>query len=422
MTGFRRAGAKRNRFHRRPRGPYGLALSGVGLPRILTIAVLGLVAAGLSVALTASTLVRRVNPDVAVKLMPIDSLAVSYRAEQLLTSGQSTTQVAELARKALRLQAINPTAFQILGLVATAGGDARSGRTLIAQAQRQSRREAPTQFWLIEDAVQRGDVNGALVHYDIVLRTKQSTHETLFPILRDALKEPTIRAALARYYHTDVIWAPRFATYALTTTKDLESLAALTVDSGGLRDPKLAHDQSVGLIARLVLENRFAAARRVYLAMPGAVPGRLSDPGLDSTDITARYGAIGWQTRTQAEATSSLAEGEAGRPELVLAVNGLTTATLATKLLYLQAGRYRADVQLSQFEGGNGAAVGVQIRCPALTGDQPLWSERASTKAIRGEFVVPQGCDTQYLDIVGSGGASESGLSATVRSVAIRRQ
>lgn len=390
--------------------------------RVLIIVVMGIVAAGFTVALTTSTLLRRGNPALAARMMPIDSVALANRAEQLLATDslQRAPQVAQLARSALRLQALNPTALNVLGFLSTARGDQQAGRALIAEAQKQSRRNASVQVWLIEDAVQRGDLRQALFQYDVVLRTKPSQHEMMFPILLSSLGEPKIRAELGRYYSTDIIWVPQFAAYALANSKDLNSLVALELETGGMKNPKLAHDQRVGLIRRLVLENGFPAARRVYLAMPGATTRKLTDVGFDDEDIDGRYGAIGWQTRTQPDASSALTKNEADRPSLLLSASPLTSANIATKLLYLQPGRYRINMQITQFEGGDGAAVGLQVRCPVLRGDQPVWSARARGSAVGGDLVLPAGCSVQYLDIMAIGGSGESELAATVRSATLR--
>lgn len=419
MTG-RRSRSRPN--DQRPAAPFRALLSRLGLRRVLAAAGFGIAAAGLALALTASTLIRRGNADMATRLMPIDGLALAYRAELML--GQDPLhpkpEIARLARAALRRQAVNPTALRVLGIVAITRGDERKGRALILQAERQSRRDGPTQFWLIEDAVQRGDVRAALTHYDIVLRNKPSSHALLFPILLEALNDPAIRGVLGRYFATDQIWAPQFASYALANSKNLDPLVALTMESGGLGNPRLAHDQAVGLIARLVAENRFAAARRLYLTMPGASPARLVDPALDAADLDARFGAMGWQTRAEADASSSLAKDEAGKPSLLLAANALTTASVATKLLYLRPGKYRVHIAFSRLEGGDGAGVEARVRCPAQTGDRPIWSQRANARTIKGDVVLPLGCDVQYLDIVVSGGSSGSMLDATIHSVAIR--
>lgn len=413
--------SRRRPNERRLGASFRKLVSGVGLWRLLLTIGFGIVAAGLTLALTASTLIRRANPDLAAKIMPIDALAVGYRAERLLAQDplHPKPQIAELARTSLRLQAINPTALRTLGIVTIARGNERNGRALILQAERQSRRDGPTQFWLIEDAVQRGDINVALAHYNIVLRNKRSSHAMLFPILLGALKDPAIRGALRRYFATDEIWAPQFAAYALANSRDLDSLVALTVESGGLKNPRLAQEHAVGLIARLAAERRFEAIRRIYLTMPGASRARFSDPGLNTGDLDARYGVMGWQTKVVADASSSLVKDRAGGLSLLLSANPLTTTSVATKLLYLKPGKYRIGIVLSAFEGGDGAAVEARIRCPEQTGDRPIWSQRTSARAIRDNVVLPVGCNVQYLDIVASGGSSGSMLDATVRSIVI---
>ncbi len=395
----------------------------VSLQRLAIVAVLGLGATWLALALAVSGAKRTQNPALALRFMPHESTALASRADQLLLAKPEDPpqEARTLALDALRQQPLNPRALRVAGYLASAKGDENTARALIGLAASQSRRDALTQFFLIEDAVQRQDVKTALVHYDIALRTKLSAYDTLFPVLLGAIGDPAIRTALSPYIRANQAWARAFLSYANLNSKDLPTLVALILESGGLADPQAAHEQDVGLLGRLVHDRLFTDARRLYLHMPGASDARLGRIGFDASDQSGQFGAMGWQVSTEPESGSSFSTGIDHRVSMSLLANAGTFASVATKILYLKPGRYAFEAQLSSIDAGDGGFIRWQLRCARPDGDKAVWALDSSAKVTKAMVSVPNDCPVQFFDIVASGGNSQSGMEATVASLTLRR-
>ena len=402
-------------------GPYLEAYRRMGLLRVLGIALPGLVGAALAFALAASGVTRTRAPQTALRFMPGEAIALGARAEELELAHprKPPREVQTLALASLRQQLLNPRALRVLGYYATAKGDEALARRYIRLAEAQTRRDGLTQFWLIEDSVQRGDLKKALTHYDIALRTQPATHVTLFPILLAALDDPAIRAALSPYIRTDATWAPIFITYAIANSNNLTALVDMILESGGLRNAEAAHRTDIDLLARLVRERKFADARRLYLHMPGATATRLTSTGFDAADRGGNFGAIGWQIRTDPDAGGGFAPGNDKRLTLSLFANPSTTQIVASKLLYLDPGSYTFATRLSRFES-EGGFIRWELRCATAVGSEPFWKLDSSGTAVAARLAVSKGCAVQTLEIALSGGAGDSGTEAVIADIALR--
>ena len=65
-------------------------------------------------------------------------------------------------------------AWRTLAIISTRPGQ---GEALFHFASSLSRRDVPTQLWLIEDAVRKNDIPGALSHYDAALRSSLASQQ-----------------------------------------------------------------------------------------------------------------------------------------------------------------------------------------------------------------------------------------------------
>lgn len=412
------------RSHSRRRGSPVRQLSVRHLPigRIVGFGALGMVGAGLALALAISGVTRASNPATALRFMPNEALALAFRADELLLANPTKPprETRTLALAALRQQSLNSKALRVLGYYATAQRDEKLGGALIRAAAGQSRRDAFTQFWLIEDSVQRGNVAEALEHYDIALRTRPGTYTTLFPILLGALDDPQIRRALSPYIHNDRVWAPLFLVHATANSNNLPALVDLILESGGLGDLEAAHRQNVELLQRLVTDKAFGDARRLYLHMPGASAIRLADAQFALSDRQARFGPLGWQVIAGPDSGATFTEAADKHTTLSLFANAATTATVATKLLYLRPGDYDFAARLSKLEKGEAAFIRWQLRCPANGGERPVWALDNVAQAAQATLTVPADCPVQFLEILAVGGSGQNGMDATIDEVSLR--
>lgn len=407
---------------RAPRGNAIIAqLREIGVIRIALCTLVGLAGAWFALALAISGVTRIKAPQAALAFIPKESTALASRADQLFFANPKNPPraVSRLALKALEEQAINPKALRILGYVTDARGDSMQAERYVRMAARLSRREPGAQLWLIEASARKGDIGQTLVHYDIALRTKPDTQTVLFPRLLSAIEDPEIRTALKPYIGAENGWAVGFLFYANANSKNLPALVDLIVETGGLADVENAKNQELGLLSRLVAESFFNEARRLYLQMPRAKPGRLTSATFDSSDRDARFGPMGWQLIDDPDAGGGFT-GKAGdqRTALSIFANSATTRPVASKLLYLKPGNYLFSARLSNLDRGDGGFLRWQLRCPAIPA-APVWTIDSINASLRASFSIPANCPVQFLDLIASGGKGQTGLDATVASVAL---
>lgn len=392
----------------------------LGAIRIATFSILGIVGAWFAFALAVSGVARIKAPAAALAVMPGESVALASRADQLFFANPQNPppEVKRIALKALEGQPINPKALRLLGYIEDAGGNSAKAEAYVRMAAKLSRREAGAQLWLIEASARKGDIQQTLVHYDIALRTKPDTQTVLFPRLVNAIEDPEIRAALKPYIRSENGWGPSFLSFAISNSKDLPVLARLILETDGLSDPDEAQVQEVALIGRLVSERYFAEARQIFLQMPGAQASRASSAAFDASDRDARFGAIGWQLTNDPDAGGGFAD-NGNRVALSVFANSSTTRPVATKLLFLKPSNYILEIKVSNIDRGSGGFLRWELRCPDTAGGKILWSVDSATPSLKARFNIPSGCPVQYLNLIASGGNGQTGLEATIGSVAI---
>ncbi|RYF16140.1 MAG: hypothetical protein EOO77_12705, partial [Oxalobacteraceae bacterium] len=153
----------------------------------------------------------------AYLLAPYDGRLTAGLAAQL-GSGEADDrhrrQADALARTALRQDPAAVAAAGVVGLNAQVRGDLAGARRAFAYAETLSRRDSITQMWAIEDAVARGDVSGAMQHYDIALRVNPKLGGLLFPVLAAASSVPAVQSELVRTLAARPLWADSFVNFA----------------------------------------------------------------------------------------------------------------------------------------------------------------------------------------------------------------
>ena len=402
--------------------PIFAAVRSIGILRIVVLSTLGIIGAMFAAALALSGVARIKAPQSALMLVPNESTALASRADQLFFADvqKPPKEVQALAMAALRVQAVNPKALRLLGYYADFEGDAAKAEKYVQMAERLSRRDVGAQLWLIEAAARRNDTAQTLAHYDIALRTKPETQAVLFPRLLNAIANPDIQTALKPYIRAQNGWGSRFLSYANVNSKNLPALTDLVVETGGLADKENAKIQKLGLLGRLVGERYFADARRLYLQMPGAMPIRMESAAFVASDQDARYGPMGWQLIDDSDSGGNFI-GKAGDKHIMLSIfaNSGITRPVATKLLYQPPGSYTFEVKLAKLDRGDGGFLRWQLRCPSDVSGSPLWSIDSINASLRASFTIPANCPVQFLDLIASGGKAQTGLEATVGSVAI---
>lgn len=235
-----------------------------------------------SIAFSVAQVLAPSHPETADAHVAYDGRLVAAHAAALTAAADVTAgeraQAETLSRTALRRDPTAVSAAVALGIVTLARGDTADARRLLAYAQRLSRRNVPTQLWSIEDAVGHGNIPGALRWYDIALRTHPDLSEILYPVLVQASRDATIRAALVRTLARKPPWSASYIGFAASQRNDPQNTAALFA---GLRARGVAISPAAqtSVVGVLLDAGNVGEAWRYYAAIrPGATYTRVRDP------------------------------------------------------------------------------------------------------------------------------------------------
>lgn len=384
----------RAKRHRRRSGRHLAARCGAVL--------LALVAGYVSVASTAAYTLRDDDPARAFTLFRSDGRITALVAQRL--AGIDATAVDrkkadELARLALRQDPTAVSAVSTLGLDTQLSGDLRGARRLFSYAQTLSRRDLQTQIWAIENAVGRGDVAGALHHYDIALRTSRNAPDLLFPILGTAIADPAVRTALIRTLRQAPVWRGAFIDYVSGNGADPQATASLFV---GLRHSGVAVPPGADatIVSALMSRGAINAAWSYYQSVnPGADRRMTRDPTFTAVgDVASPFD---WETISDGGITTSIQRGDRGDVLDFVAPSG-TGGPVVQQVQLLPPGRYRLVGHSSGINLSGQAAPHWNLNCRdgRELGRLPLPDSSVAGGRFVGDFLVPASCSIQTLTLV----------------------
>lgn len=375
-----------------------------------------LLLAWLSIAVTAANFYAANAPSVALRLWPGHAFAQSRLADSLVASiqpgsaNQQRQQVARAAEEAARALQRNPTLpgpARILAMQAAARGDQRQADRMLDYSERMSRRDIPTQFWLLERRVSANDVGGALSHFGIALQVAPSTQEVLFPVLSSALSQADLREPIARLVHRGDSWRPDFLYYA-GAHADPASAGTLFLILARLGTPPAPAHLQV-LIERLVSAGNFAGAGRLYALVDRE--WRLGDAAAELDGAFARTDDLppfGWEMN-QNIAWRGPRPDQPGNSALQINLPQTEEDWAAHKLLLVAPGHYRLTGAYGMLDGGSGR---LRIELSCTRGGSVVATMAATvnrpTGTLDGTLDIPAGCAQQWLTIHASGEGSDT--------------
>lgn len=313
-------------------------------------------------------------------------------------------------RRALLSAPLTAGAARLLGLSAELRGDHFAGTKLHELAERISRRDFRTQLALIELAVERGDVAGALRHHDIALRTRAGGDALLFPILASAIEDPAVRGPFAAIMATSPPWLGAFFASTLRAGGHSAAVAALVDRVGGLKSIDRSGQLDGLLLQGLANDRHYEQLRQRYLTMPGAGRDVLTAVRFDTAGVRPDRIPISWQIIRSEPLLASFTKAETGGNllDLSISLDPGNQALVARKLLFLPAGAYRFRAAVRSTEWTADSTAWWVLKC-ALTKDEPvIWEGRplgGDVVALDARPVVGAACPVQFLDLVVAAGA-----------------
>lgn len=314
---------------------------------------------------------------------------------------RGSTAARRLARAALLSEPMAVSAAATLGLDSDIAGNRDQARRLLAYAQKLSRRDLRTQLWMIEDAVARNDITGALRHYDIALRTSRVAPELLFPVLADAIGDTDIRAPLIRTLANRPAWGSTFIDYAAANASNPDATATLLRELEHARVP-VSDTARALMINKLLGASRPAAAWAYYATIRPMVDPRRSRDPLFTANL-ANPSPFDWLALEDDGVMITIRRGEGSNQGFVdFAVAAGRGGAMLRQMQVLPPGTYTLTGQSANISAPDDARPYWSLTCinGRELGRLELPVSASANGIFAGRFTVPVDCPVQYLTMI----------------------
>jgi len=384
---------------------------------LLILLVLGLAAIVLRDGL-ANHLAQQGSAEAAVA--PDDARIAIAAARARLERGKlpGSPRLQALARVALDRETTQPAPLELLALAARDRGDRAQEARWFALSAQLSQRSLATRLWLIQRAVEHGDVADALHDFDVALRTSSLAPPILFPVLARAAADPALIGPIARLLDQPSDWRAAFLHQSAVQAATAPTAAQLLLAMHDRPAVTAAHaDQTV--IATLVGQRQFALARQVFNRFSGAgAKGQgVLDGGFANPSLAYPFGWALAETGPLGAARLS----RAGRTVLGWNADPDQSGAVATQLLMLVPGRHKLTTRVVDAMGDPAAPPYWTVTCASPGNDQigllrlPLIAGQIAGSAV----VVPRDCPAEWLVLMIPAGDTAVGQSGTIASIAV---
>jgi len=358
--------------------------------------------AAISIQDTAAQVAARTNLQLAHMLDPGAGRIAGRLAERTFAAEMQAAPDSRAAKLALQALRNDPTAVEAaatLALLAQLRGDQSRSDALFAYANTLSQRELRPQLWAIEQAVTRGDVEGALRHYDIALTTSRGAEDLLFPVLEKALREPLVRRTLLEKLASQPVWTRGFVNYAAITVSD----PAATIDffrSGQSAGLPIQEAERTAIVNAVAARGQHNLAWSYYSSFrPQALRTHSRDAEFMGTQDNPAV--FDWVLRYDTGAIASLQGGEEGGLLDFSAPPG-SSGALVDQLQILPAGQYRLEGRSAGIDLADDERPYWLVTC--ASGRElariPVPNSDVNGGRFSGTVRVPAGCPVQTLSLI----------------------
>lgn len=361
------------------------------------------------------------DPARAHLLAPDDGPITALLANRQLADGTSDNQIAvdRLSRMALRQDPTAVLAVATLGLQAQLRGDGTRARNIFSYAETLSRRDLQSQLWMIEDSVGRGDIVGALHHYDVALRTSSGAPDLLYPVLSAAIASPVIRSSLIATLAKRPPWGREFINYIASSGADPHIAAALLVEMRGAA-LQLSPESSATTINRLFAANAFEDAWGLYAALRPGVDRRTARDGRFVANLSTPS-VFDWTPINNASIATTIQRGASGGI-VDFSVPASVGGILLQQSQMLPPGDYRLEGHSSGIDQAPQSLPYWTLICQdgRDLGQVVVPNSAQADGTFAGKFSVPPGCVMQLLALVARASDATSGVSGQVDRLNLR--
>ena len=364
-------------------------------------------------------------PDLARSWWPFGATTASAQAAAITfehDDKQAAARARTLAIAALRSEPANAGAVRSLALASGVLGDERRARALMTYGETLSRRDVLIEMWWIEADVAKGDVVGALRHYDRVMRTSIDMRPTLIPVLVQASQSGAVSLELAKVVAQRPNWTPALLDTMISQGRSAEGLDRV-IRAAGL-NVALPQDaiRLSGALRRIVDLGEIDRAFALYRFSVGSSAGGATAIRNGDFESDRDIPPFGWRYADLADlaAIREPVNGAEGRFALLL--TGKAAGEAARQLLVLKPGTYRLKARVGRTMGSDVGRPSLSVSCADAASTvlaRQLFPVAADTAQIAFDVTVPPACSGQWLVIATGANVDQATDPPWIDSLAI---
>lgn len=299
------------------------------------------------------------------------------------------------ARRAILSDPVAAQAVSILGRAELYSQQLPEARKAFQVSGQLGWRDAMTQIYWLDQALQDGDHRVAAERLDALLR-QAPDDENRDRFLAAVAATPEGRAALAERLKLAPPWALQMVLYL----KDLPSEALLQRVDLMRRTGKGVWDcaSTEVLAQKLISLNLYDQAQDVWALNCGSAGSLVYDGGFEKFDMLKPAAGFAWQMSDRGDVEIAVVKDAGGRQSLDLQVNAARSLAVARQLIVLRPGRYRLTWRTPGTPIAQARQMQVSLACTldlsqavagnAVSGKADTWSQ---------DFAVDAQCPARQL-------------------------
>ena len=374
--------------------------------RLISALSVGVGLAALVTCVSVAGFARSSNPDLAAAIAPFDAVAKAERAYSILEQGTAPSAIKRARAMAVEALQRDPTAVaaaRTIGLIEHINGRHDLAERAFLYAEKMTRRDEPTQIWLINSQVRRGNVEGALTHIDRVLRTSTLADAAVMPVLVAATEDSLLIRPIARRAAANPVWWSLFTAQLIAVGKNLDNITELLVIAGNSQERR-------EMAGRVAAQGRYDLARKLFVA-----DGNIDSTSFNGFSQTSSFLPFDWEYINSEGITTDIIRAAGGTGNVYFIVGSGASGDIARRVIttlpgkytLATAGRITADATISP---------AWTITCTGSAAEiAQLATDQANNTV---DFEVPASdCTTQWLRLRASANAYD--VSGTISNVAI---
>jgi hypothetical protein len=324
--------------------------------------------------------------------------------------------IVALSRAALRREAVSVDAVVAMGTIAALRNQTTRAEQLFAYSEHLSRRNIPTQLWLIENAVERGRVDQALIHYDRAMSVSENTRPLLLPILSQAAASPAVGDPLARMLARRPLWWPAAMDYFLASPNAQAILPKVVLALKLRADVPTERTYLISAMKRLSDAGKTKAALSLYGTVRGPTEATAPIRGGDFEHV-GNLPPFDWNLTESAGVSGIIQPGGVGSGHaLFLSAEAGEQGEAARQVLDLPPGAYRLTAIAGSVAPDRIDRPRLVLSClipdKTVLIDLPFPTATERGTSMTGSVIVPPGCKGQLIQVImhasldGSGGGT----------------